>query len=115
MIEIVRPIESIHNRTFLPALSPIPCGRCGSGARLVRSRKEAARRSKERRLVYRAWFSTLMPTNSASAAHIETCGVHFPRLMSDADALQQPAASAISESFTLASPGRISRRNSSGS
>jgi len=36
---------------------------------------------------------------AASATHVETCGVHFPRLMSDADALEHPAASAISESF----------------
>ena len=50
-----------------------------------------------------------------SAAQVETCGVHVPRLMSLADALQQPAASAISESFTLASLGRILRRDSSGS
>jgi hypothetical protein len=35
--------------------------------------------------------------------------------MSDAYAFEQSAASAISESFTLASPGRISRRKSSGS
>ena len=56
-----------------------------------------------------------VPTNSASAPHVETCGVHFPRLMSDADALQQPAASAISGSFTARSFGRISRQNCSGS
>ncbi len=46
---------------------------------------------------------------------VDTCGAHFPRLMSEADALQQPAASAMSESFTVCSLGRISRRNSSGS
>ncbi|MGD0944826.1 MAG: hypothetical protein ABR972_11210 [Acidimicrobiales bacterium] len=55
------------------------------------------------------------PISSASAFHAETCGVRFPRRMSDADAFEQPAASAISESFTAASLGRISRRNSSGS
>ena len=38
-----------------------------------------------------------------------------PRRISDADAFEQPAASAISESFTLVSPGRISRQNCSGS
>ena len=56
-----------------------------------------------------------MLTNRAKAAHAETCGVHFPRLMSDADAFEQPAASEISTSFTVLSRGRISRRNSSGS
>jgi hypothetical protein len=35
--------------------------------------------------------------------------------MSLADAFEQPAASAMSMSFTVASLGRISRRNSSGS
>jgi hypothetical protein len=50
-----------------------------------------------------------------SAGHVETCGAHFTRLMSDADAFERPATSAISESFTFASLGRISRRNSSGS
>jgi hypothetical protein len=35
--------------------------------------------------------------------------------MSDADAFEQPIALTISESFTLASLGRISRRNNSGS
>jgi hypothetical protein len=35
--------------------------------------------------------------------------------MSDAKAFEQPAASAISESFTVASLCMISRRNSSGS
>jgi hypothetical protein len=35
--------------------------------------------------------------------------------MSEADALEQPAASAISMSFTFASLGRISRWKSSGS
>jgi hypothetical protein len=35
--------------------------------------------------------------------------------MSDADALEQPAASMISASGTVPSFGRISRRNSSGS
>jgi hypothetical protein len=54
-------------------------------------------------------------TNLASAAHVETCGVHFPRRTSDAYALEHPAASAISESLTPASLGRISRQNSSGS
>jgi hypothetical protein len=38
--------------------------------------------------------------NSVSAAHVETCGVHLPRLMCDAYAFEQPTASAISESFT---------------
>jgi hypothetical protein len=46
---------------------------------------------------------------------VDTCGVHFPRLISDAYAFEHPAASAISASFTGASLGRISRRNSSGS
>lgn len=32
-----------------------------------------------------------IPTSPASAVHVDTCGVHFPRLMSDANALQQPA------------------------
>jgi hypothetical protein len=50
-----------------------------------------------------------------SALDVDTCGVHFPRLMSDAYAFEQPAASAISESLTLPSFGRISRRNGSGS
>jgi hypothetical protein len=58
---------------------------------------------------------TSAATSAASADHVDTCGVHFPRLMSDADALEHPAASAISESFTPASLGRMSRRNSSGS
>jgi hypothetical protein len=35
--------------------------------------------------------------------------------MSDADALLIPVASTIAEGFTLASLGRISRRNNSGS
>jgi len=43
------------------------------------------------------------------------CGVHFPRLMSDADAFEQPAASTISGSFMVASRGSTSRRNRSGS
>jgi hypothetical protein len=51
----------------------------------------------------------------ASAAHVETCGVHFPRRMSDAYAFEQPVASTIAESFTSASLGRMPRRNSSGS
>jgi hypothetical protein len=32
--------------------------------------------------------STPMPTSSPSAPHVETCGVHFPRLMSDAYAFE---------------------------
>jgi hypothetical protein len=55
------------------------------------------------------------PTSSASVPHVDTCGVHFLRLISLAYALEQPAASAISESLTVLSLGRISRRNSSGS
>jgi hypothetical protein len=43
----------------------------------------------------------------SAAAQVETCGVHFPRLMSDAYALEHLAASAISENFTPASLGRI--------
>jgi hypothetical protein len=54
------------------------------------------------------------PDEFGEWAHVETCGAHFPCLMSEADALQQPAASAMSMSFTVASLGRISRRNSSG-
>ena len=64
---------------------------------------------------YRTSSSRLMPTNLANAAHVDTCGVHLPRRMSLAGALEQPAASAISASFTPASRGRISRRNISGS
>jgi hypothetical protein len=45
--------------------------------------------------------------------HVDTYGVHFPRRMSEADAFEQPDASAISASFTPARLGRISRRNSS--
>ena len=48
----------------------------------------------------RSTGTILDPTSSASALHVETCGVHFPRRMSDAYALEHPAASAISESFT---------------
>ncbi len=44
---------------------------------------------------------------SPSAAQVDTCGVHFPRRMSDAYALEHLAASAISENFTPASLGRI--------
>jgi hypothetical protein len=46
-------------------------------------------------------------TSPANAVQIETCGVHCPHRISEADALQQPAASAISESFTVESLGRI--------
>ena len=42
--------------------------------------------------------STSAPANAASAGHVDTCGVHFPRLMSDAYAFEQPGASAISYS-----------------
>jgi hypothetical protein len=49
----------------------------------------------------------------ANAAHVDACGVRFPRLMSDAYAFEHRAASAISESLTVPSLGRISRRNSS--
>ena len=34
------------------------------------------------------------PASFVSASHVETWGVHFPRLMSDAYAFEQPAASA---------------------
>lgn len=47
--------------------------------------------------------------------HVDTCGAHFPRLMSDAAPLLIPVASMVSESFTVWSLGRMSRRNSSGS
>ena len=40
----------------------------------------------------------LRSTSSPSAAHVDTCGVHFPRLMSLADALEHPVARAISYS-----------------
>jgi hypothetical protein len=40
-----------------------------------------------------------MQASSASAPHVDTCGVRFPRRMSDAEALEQLAAPAISESF----------------
>jgi hypothetical protein len=59
--------------------------------------------------------STIASTSVPSIPHVDTCGVCFPRLMSDADALEQPAASMISASGTVPSFGRISRRNSSGS
>jgi len=59
--------------------------------------------------------SRLIPTNAASAAHVETCGVRLPCRMSDADVFEQPMASTISESFTVLSLGSMSRRNSSGS
>jgi hypothetical protein len=38
-------------------------------------------------------ISTL--TIAAKAAHVERCGVHFPRLMSDAYAFEHPAASTM--------------------
>ena len=56
-----------------------------------------------------------MSTKRANAPHVETCGVRFPLRTSDADALLIPVASTISDSLTVASPGRISRANSSGS
>ena len=40
---------------------------------------------------------TPMPTSSPSAPHVETCGVHFPRVMSDAYAFEHPAAAMISD------------------
>jgi len=45
--------------------------------------------------------SVAKPARKESAAHVETCGAHFPRLMSDADAFEHPAVSAISESLTV--------------
>jgi len=53
--------------------------------------------------------------NAASARHVDTCGVRFPRRISDADAFEQTAASMISDNFTVASLGRMSLRNNSGS
>ena len=46
----------------------------------------------------------------ASASHIDTRGVSFPRLMSLADAFEQLAASAISESFTVPSAEALGLR-----
>jgi len=46
--------------------------------------------------------------NATSTRHVETCGAHFPRLMSLADAFEQPAAAAISESATVLSCGGMS-------
>jgi hypothetical protein len=45
-----------------------------------------------------------MPTNSARALHVETCGTLFPRLMSLAYAFEHPAASAISDGFRVSVP-----------
>jgi hypothetical protein len=55
----------------------------------------------------------VIPNSTPSAPHVDTCDVHFPRLMSDADALEHPAAAMISASGTLPSLGTISRRNNS--
>lgn len=43
-----------------------------------------------------------------SVSHIDTCGVRFPRRLSDADSLKQPAAAMISASGTVPSLGRMS-------
>lgn len=51
------------------------------------------------------------PATFARVPHVDTCGVHFPRRTSEAEALLIPVASTISESFTVASLGRICLRN----
>jgi hypothetical protein len=38
---------------------------------------------------------TVWASATAGVAHVETCGVHFPRRMFDAYAFEQPAASMI--------------------
>jgi len=46
-------------------------------------------------------------TTNLGASWYYVVGVHFPCLMSDADAFKQPAASAIYESFTVPSLGLV--------
>jgi hypothetical protein len=55
-----------------------------------------------------------IPASAASAGHIDTWGVHFPRRTSDAGPLLIPVASRMSLSFTVWSFGRMSRRKISG-
>ena len=69
---------------------------------LVRALKEFRRRTQPQR----------RPTRPISAAS-RTCGVHFPRQMSDAYAFQELAAT-ISESFRVPSLDGLSRRNTAG-
>ncbi len=56
-----------------------------------------------------------MPTSPLSALHVEMCGVYFPARTYDAYPFEMPATSMISDRRTPWSPGRISRRNRSGS
>jgi hypothetical protein len=54
-------------------------------------------------------------TTNLGASWYYVVGVHFPRRMSDAYAFEELAASTTSESFTVPSLGKMSRRNKSGS
>ncbi len=49
--------------------------------------------------LYRASSLRLKATDSARALQLDRCGVSFPRLTSEANAFEQPAASAISETL----------------
>ena len=57
------------------------------------------------------WREKIRVECPVNAAHVDTRGVHFPRVMPDADAFEQPAELAISDRFTFPSCGKMPWRH----